>query len=395
MKKILIVMSNMGIGGAEKSLLSFLKALSVHEDKEAYAVDLMVVDPSGPFYSQIPDTVGKIAPPKALRWLGNGFGRELLTKHFSLTCLAGQIKWNLKKSSFPKPWNRQQRLWECWKSRIPEMPDRYDAAISYVDGYTNYYVMEKVNADKKILWVHSEYQKRGYDPVFDRPYYEKADGIVTISQQCKACIVQAFPTLEDKVFVLENITLPEDVLEKSKAGELPGFRGDLKLVTVARLNPLKGVDMAVEAAKLLKDSGLSFDWLIVGDGPERSALQAQIDMLGVGDCFCLAGSRENPYVFMNACDILVQPSRVEGRSIVLDEAMILEKPIVATNYTTVVDSLTHGETGLIVDMTPDAIAGGILRLYQDDVLKNTLRRNLRARPKDNTPLVRKYIDIMF
>jgi glycosyltransferase involved in cell wall biosynthesis len=155
------------------------------------------------------------------------------------------------------------------------------------------------------------------------------------------------------------------------------------------------VDIAIEAARQLKSAGVDFQWLVVGDGPERASLQAQIDSLGLGDCFALLGSRENPYGYMKACDILVQSSRVEGRSIVLDEAKILEKPIVATNYTTVVDSLIHGKTGWIVEMTPQAVADGILRLQQDENLRNQLRENLKKEPKGDGALLQRYMEIMF
>ena len=109
----------------------------------------------------------------------------------------------------------------------------------------------------------------------------------------------------------------------------------------------------------------------------------------------LLGSRENPYPYMKQCDILVQPSRVEGKSIVLDEAKILEKPIVATKYTSVVDSLTHGVTGWIVDMTPEAVARGIADLRQNPQLCQKLRDNLQALPKEDTALLDRYVKIMF
>lgn len=397
MKKILIVISNIGIGGAEKSLVSFLKSLTASDQHESYRIELMVVNPKGEFYSHIPREIVQIQPGRELRWLGTGFSGQLLTKYFSFRCLFGEIKWIFKKKlgRFPKKWNEQQKLWNCWKTIIPPLPGHYDTAISYIDGFTNYFVMDKVSADKKMLWIHSEYSKRRYDPEFDRAFYEQAQGIITISEQCRQCIVNAFPQCAEKVYVLENITIPEDVLDKSTQGDAPEFFGELKLLSVARLNPLKGIDLAVDAAKELKNAGVDFCWLVVGDGPERQKLQAQIHSLGLQDCFRLLGSRENPYPYIRQCDILVQPSRVEGKSIVLDEAQILQKPIVATNYTTVVDSLVHAQTGWIVEMTPEALARGILHLWQDDSLRQKLKDNLKAQPEQNRVLLQRYIETMF
>ncbi len=399
MKKILIVINDMGMGGAQRSLLSFLKCLQTSQWMEQYQVHIMVVDPSGGFYTQIPREFTQILPPVELHWLGSAFSKELLTKHFSVKCLLGEMKWLLKKrlGQFPKQWNVQQRLWDCWKDSIPELPGHYDVAVSYLDGFPNYYVMDKVQADKKVLWIHNEYQKLSYDPVYDRPYYEKADSIITISPKCRQCILQEYPLLEEKVHVLENITVPAEVLEKSRQGECPEFAGfhGLKLLSVGRLNTQKGYDLAIESAKILRDQGLSFLWLILGDGPERQVLQQQIDSNGLDDCFQLLGNRNNPYSYMAGCDILVQSSRFEGKSVVLDEAKILCKPIVVTDYTTAKDAISHGVTGWITPITAQGIGEGIWKLYQDAELKNRIVENLTALPKGNEAELLKYLQNMF
>ena len=397
MKKILIVIGDMKIGGAQKSLLSFLKCLSASDEMAQYQVDLMVVDPVGEFYPQIPAEIRLIPAPKPLRWLGSAFSVKLLTQQFSVQCLLTELVWLVRKrlGKFPGKWNTQQKLWHCWKEIIPQLPGHYDTAISYIDGFPNYYVMEKVKADKKVLWVHSEYRKMQYDPTYDRPFYQNADSIITISEQCRQCILQEFAECE--VSVLENITVARDVQEKSLAGACPEFSGfdGLKLLTVARLNPYKGVDIAIDGAMELKKQGIPFLWLVVGDGPERERLQAQIDRLALGEQFCLLGSRGNPYPYMRACDILVQPSRVEGKSIVLDEAKILGKLIVSTNYTTVKDSLQHLQTGVITEMDPKALAQGILQLHQDPSLQQQIKENVRQLPQEDGALLRRYIQTMF
>lgn len=392
MKKILIVICDMQIGGAQKSLLSFLQCLK--EQQLQYEIDLLVIDPAGPFYSQLPDNVRLVQPSRELRWLGGAMSRKLLQEHFSFKALLGEIKWLVTKNAHSQL-NLPQRLWRCWKSRIPQHPQAYDVAISYNDGVSGYYVMEKVQAQKKVLWVHSEYQKLRYDLEFDRPYYLQADRIVTISQVCKDCIIQAFPQFADKTFILENITRAQAVKEGSRRGECPEFqREGLRLLSVARLNPVKGIDLAVEAAQLLKRRNIPFYWLVLGDGPQRQQLQQQIDSLQLSEEFILLGSRENPYPYMAACDILVQPSRVEGRSIVLDEAMILCKPIVATCYATVTDILTHGQTGYITKMDPLSLADGICRLWQDEALRRKLTDCLKSLENQEKALLERYIAVM-
>lgn len=396
MKKILIVIGDMRIGGAQRSLLSFLKCLEIR--KNQYEIDLMVVDPAGEFYHQLPSGIRLLEPPTELRWLGTAFGKKLLKEHFSLKCLCRQMVWLLKKKTggFPKGWNTQQKLWHCWKKQIPELSGHYDAAISYIDGFPNYYLIEKVTADKKVLWIHNEYQKLQYDREYDRSFYEQADSIITISQRCKDCIAQAFPELQSKVHILENITVSQEVLEKSRIGECPEFADylGLKLLSVGRLNAQKGYDLAIESSVLLQKAGVPFLWLVLGEGPDRAQLEAQIASCNMQEHFRLLGSRENPYSYMAACDILVQSSRFEGKSVVLDEARLLCKPVVVTNYTTAGDSVEHGKTGWITAMTPQAIADGILKLYQDRAQTDAITAYLQSLDKGNEAELQRYIQLM-
>jgi len=398
MKKILIVISDMGLGGAQRSLLSFLKCMNASQQVTQYEINLMVVNPTGGFYAQIPQEIKQLMPPKALCWLGSTFSKRLLTKHFSVKCVFGKVKWMLKKKlgMFPERWNTQQKLWSCWKNQIPALAGYYDAAISYIDGFPNYYIMEKVSAKKKVLWIHNEYQKLQYDPEYDRPFYEKADRIITISDKCRQCILEVFPQFQEKVHILENISVSSEVLEKSGAGDCPEFLtyDGLKLLSVGRLNAQKGYDLAIESAKILRDQGISFLWLVLGDGPERQSLQQQIDRNALNEYFRLLGNCDNPYSYMAHCDLLVQSSRFEGKSVVLDEARILCKPVVVTNYTTAKDAVEHGKTGWITPMSPQGVAEGVLKLHRDAELRNSIVEHLQALPKGNEKELQKYIQSM-
>ena len=91
--------------------------------------------------------------------------------------------------------------------------------------------------------------------------------------------------------------------------------------------------------------------------------------------FSLDGQKKNPYPFMRRADIIVQPSRLEGKSMVLDEAKILGKAIVTTNYPSVADQIIDGETGVVTEMTPESVADGIERVLTDSVLRKQLEIN--------------------
>lgn len=397
MKKILIAITDMGMGGAQKSLLAFLQCLTASAEGKDYDIHLMVVDPSGAFLSQIPPQVKLIAPQKELRWLGSHLSKKLFKECFSWRGVIGECWWLLRKKLklFDEKLNIQQRMWQCWHHLIPDWQEHYDIAISYIDGYPNYYVMDKVQADKKVLWIHNEYQKLGYDPEFDERFYTACNQIVTISEQCRQCVLQDFPQYEDKVCVLENITVSAAVIRQSDGlCEEFAHTAGLKLLSVGRLNAQKGYHLAIGAAKRLKDAGVDFLWLILGEGPERQNLQQLIDKFELSDRIRLLGERSNPYPYMKQCDILVQSSLFEGKSVVIDEAKMLCKPIVATNYTTVSASICHGESGWIVDIKEEAVFEGIMRLKEDGQLRQRIIQHLQQLPKGNEQELCEYVSVM-
>ena len=399
MKKVLILIHNMKIGGAQKSLLSFLECLSDSNMRDEYEIHLMIPNPVGPLLTKVPENVKLVSAPLEYRWLSAPFTPELVRKHFSFKGLTAELIWMLRKllKLYPKGWNHSQLMWDCWRAMIPQYPTHYDAVISYIDGSTNYFAIEKVSADKKVLWIHNEYQKQGYDPSYDRKFFEQCDSVVTISEKCRDCMLQDLPQYGNKIHVLENITSGQmlDRLSQQFYPEEYEAKNGVKLLSVGRLNYQKGFDMAIQAAKELEESGLDFFWWIVGEGSEREKLQDMIAQEGLSHRIRLLGARENPYPYMRNCDILVQPSRFEGKSIVLDEAKILCKPIVATDYTTVTASIEHGISGWVVEMNPQGIAQGIQTLCRDSTLRDRLSAYLQNQPKGNEEELQKYIQLMF
>lgn len=396
MKKILIIIQDLESGGAQKSLLSFLKCLINTNNLFNYKIDLLVAKPEGIFYSKIPDEIRKLQTPKELVWIGVPLRSKILRKYSCLNGCIGKIKWIVgRRMCKNTTLNDDQMLWKVWRSLISENKNKYDIAISYMNGFPNYYVMDKVHAKKKILWIHNEYQKLNYNIEFDRPYYEACDRIITISQKCLESFTDVFPEFKDKIFVLENITIAEDIINMGNMGVAAEFNetNKLKLLSVGRLAEQKGFDIAIESAKILKERGLDFIWLILGEGPDRERLQTQIDRNNLNEHIRMIGTRENPYVYIKECDIFVQTSRFEGKSIVLDEAKIFCKPIVVTNYPTVGDSIANEKNGLIVEMDAMSIVDGIEKLAYDDELKRRFMMSL-SKEKTNEDSLKRYIELM-
>ena len=395
---VLIVINDLSSGGAQKSLSSFLKALKEQGLLYKYNIDLLVAQKKGIFVEDIPVEVNVIEAPKYFKWMNCELSDIDFIKDFSILGIYGKILTILKKRLKLNDDKGRSAFWYSWKNLIPTNKKEYDVAIAYMDGWPNYYVSQKVKSIKKVLWVHNEYQKLGYYKPLDEECYKACNQVITISEDCKASFIEAFHECKDKIDVLENITLTSDINNKANMGvadEFVGIDNDtLKILSIGRLTEQKAFDLAIKAAFVLKKSGTVFKWVILGEGPDREKLEKLITENGLEDCFIMPGIKSNPYVYIKACDIFVQSSIYEGKSIVLDEAKVLAKPIVVTNYKTVHASITNEKNGLIVEMTPDSVAEGIIRLLPGTELRNNIVAELETNNRGNEKELKKYLELM-
>ena len=391
MKDVLIVCYGMGCGGAEKSLISFLNRLP----KDRWNVDLIVANPNGMYMKQIPSTVHflnnqyeleNFATPMSLRRKKVCNGRDLIN----------QASWQIKSRFLCKNLSWNEKRWELWGKHLPKLKKRYDLAISYMNGPTNYYVIDKVTAKKKILWIHNEFEKLDVNYDYERNYYEKADRVVTISQDCVDSFARVYPDLRKKALVLENISSPETIRNAAKLVPEDDFfqYEGLKIVSIGRLAPQKGYEIAIDAAAKVKKQGIEFVWYILGEGELRAELEGLIKTNELVKEVKLVGIKENPYPYIAGCDIFAQTSRYEGKSIALDEAKILNKPILVTNYATVGASINSGENGLIVSMNGESVAEGLMQLSENQQLRNQLVENLKKEKTGNEEEINKYIQLI-
>lgn len=359
MKNILIVMATLYNGGAEKSLVNFLNELEV----DKYNVDLLLFEKRGIFLEQVPEYVNILDTPRRIEQLYNTdmkkVGAMLPIKLF------GSFFSKVVTSSLSEL--RGYRWKKFYKKFIPELPKHYDVAFAYISNDVMRYVVDKVTADRKIVTVHNDYHTANYSHVYDEPYFEKMDYIASISDICVNILKEEFPNCKEKIVCLPNIT--SSTVIKKRANEFMPQEYDTNItniLSVGRLNEQKGFDMAIDAAAIMKQRGTKFKWFIIGNGELQAKLEAQIKEKKVEDCFVLLGVRENPYPYVKNCDLFIQPSRFEGKSVVLDEAKILIKPIIATNYPTVKDQLEDGKEGKIVPMNSEGIADGIMSVIRNE-----------------------------
>jgi glycosyltransferase involved in cell wall biosynthesis len=360
-KRLLFVTQYLHTGGVEKSLLTLLSDL----DYDKYEVDLLLFDHSGVLFPMVPSQV-QILPPlfqcystplsqAAVQLLREGRFRLLAGKF--LGSLLGRL------GSGKGVGVR----WSIYRHTLPKVKTHYDVAISYLDFFCNYYVTEKVSADKKIVYNHMDYaysQTQGWPcPRLERKSFQISDYIVTVAESARKSLEGFFPEFAQKMRVIHNRVSSEAVRKLSgEAGFTDGFNG-IRIATVARLCEEKGLWLALDACWRLVQEGYDIRWYLVGNGPLREELDARSRELGLENNFILLGEKSNPYPYMKGCDIYVQPSKTEAHCIAVEEAIALCRPIVVTDIPSFKQQITDGETGIIVPANEEGLAEGIKRLF--------------------------------
>lgn len=389
MKKILIVMTSLYNGGAEKSLVNLLNEMK----PDKYQIDLLLFKRSGMFLQQVPSWVNVLETPESLKYL---YTPEILLKKSVSKTICRYIGTVVSKVFTNNLRAAKGMRWKYFYSnQIDKLQEHYDVALAYISGEILYYVSEKVDADKKIVWVHNDYREAQHPKKYDLPHLKKMDNIVSISQRCVDILKEEFPELSQKVLMIPNIT--SSIVVHNRAGEFYPTEYDkkkFKILSIGRLFSQKGFDIAIDAAKLLKDRGMKFCWYIVGEGEEREMLEKQIKENHVQEFVKLLGSKENPYPYIKNCDLFAQTSRYEGKSVVLDEAKILAKPILVTDYPTVADQIEKNIEGHIVDLNAKSIADGIETLMKDSHMMNLFNENLSKREYGNQEIVKSYYTLI-
>lgn len=378
-KKVLFVMNNLSSGGAEKSLSSLLQVL----DYSLYDVDLLLFKPGGIFFSNLPKEVKLLEEPSEYKYFDMPIKLAL-----SQSIKRGRIDTVLSRIGasfiFRKEQNRsrcEQLAWKYISKPLENIDKSYDVAIGYLEKSSIYFIVDKVKSNKKIGWIHTNYSNSRMDSQIDKMYFQKLDNIVTVSEECAQSLSDNFPDLKSKVKVIGNIVSPKTIIRLSKESKIEDLNFNsnyTNIITVARLGYEKGIDLAIEACKILKNDGYKVRWFVLGYGTEYELSECSrlIEGYGLKDNFQLLGVRENPYPYITKADIYVQPSRYEGKSIAIEEAKILNKPIVVTNFSTVKGQIENGKNGIIVDIDSNSISLGIRQMIEDKGLLIKLKKNL-------------------
>lgn len=384
-KSILFLIGNLESGGVSKSMVSLLNTI----DRQKYDVSLWMGSPMGLFYGLLPKDITLLSDDRITFLLKGKTGLYSLLKRGHLLLFIGSLL-----RLFLSCVNKSYAGW--WLAKLMPIIENkeYDLIVDYNGQHQLYYMVDKLKGKKKISFFHSDYAKWSYYYQMDRYYYSKVDFIYTISDVCVQSLKSFFPNQVHKIQLMENITSPqliqrmsnEQILDMSMDEQTKSF------LTIGHISVKKGTDLAIKAAAILKKKGIKFKWFFLGKEIEN--FKDLINQLDLTENIIYLGMHSNPYPYLKRADIYIHPSQFEGKSIALDEAKILCKPIVVTNFSTVKDQFEDRVNASICDMNPNSLSDAIIELLEDEYLKNKYKKYLCSHLIDNSNEINKIYQII-
>ena len=362
-RKILFLTTQFNHGGVERSLIEVCKAL----DPSKYDLTLFLRNDKTELVHLLPSYV-KVIVNKDGHYFR--YPAAVLYRALALACApfsrekSGKYQRKLEDFIYrQKIRNPQKRFFRN---------ERFDVVVSYTVHLCTEMAL-LIDADRHYVFFHSE-EADFHQDITSRafPDYDK---IVAVGPGVEILLREHFPQFNDKIIQLCNYIdapkiyalaeeIPPEIEETKKSGAL-------MFTTSARMVSEKGYELAVGAAKLLRENGVDFEWYFLGDGFERPNVERLIRSNGLEDRIHLKGFVKNPYPYMAQCDIYVHPAYLEAQPLAIMEAIALGKAIVSTDSLGGKAVLENGKKGLLTSQTADGIAEGILRFLREPALKQS------------------------
>lgn len=370
-------------GGVSKSMSTLLNVV----DTRRFEVDVLILNPTGVFMELLPKDISIINDAKT----------QLLFSTFP-----NNIPQLLKKGYFVAAFLRIIAAFFMTFSKgmggrilalgILKINKEYDLAVDYNGQHQLYYLVDSVKAKVKVSFFHSDYSKWDYYFSQDKKYYKQIDKIYTISDTCVTVLKNYFPQESSKIELFENISSLE-LIESLAATDIKPLHEN-SIVTIGHLTEKKGTLLVLDVASLLKEKGVIFKWYFIGEDSQDNDYKLIVKQKGLEDSIIFIGVTPNPYPYIKMSKIIVHLSYFEGRSIALDEAKLLCKPMVVTNFSTVNDQFTHNYNATITSFDKMEIANHIIELLTNQELREKYSCNLKKESKSNYSEIEKLYSLI-
>ncbi len=387
----------MELGGAESALIGLLTAF----DYDRVDVDLFIHAHRGPLMTQIPARVNLLPEIKAYSMIEAPI-KEVVRQGY-LSVAWARMKAKMRHRRYADNLNESQRsldasefqyVAECVERYLPDInPDvEYDLCISFMAPHN--YALNKVRANRYLAWIHTDYGAIHINKTQELPMWAGYDHIASISSDVTQSFCKRFPELGDKIIEIENI-IPTELIRMRADYAVDVFdKNHINLLSVGRFCNAKNYDNVPDIAKRMVEAGLNnLRWYIIGFGNEALIRQKIVES-GMEKHVIILGKKDNPYPYIKACDIYVQPSRYEGKSVTVREAQILCKPVAVTAYPTASSQICDHNDGVIVPLDNEGCARELTRFICDEMLQTHIISHISKHDYGNRTEVEKIYQLL-
>lgn len=385
--KLLFVINNMKIGGTRRSLINFLNYLNNYDVE----VSLLIFSPYGEYINEIPKNINVL---EGDAWLKSSFSEiEDLKKSKSYISILNRVILKIGK----KLLGEKKVIKFIFNNYIKKIENyEYDAVIGFQEGLCNDFA-SMVNSKKNILWIHNNYENlqplsRGF-----KESYENASNIVFVANASMDTFVNNMPELVYKMSVIKNtlpqkniISLGDEDIEDEKIFKTNA----INIVSVGRVAPQKAFDRIVEVGKYLKKKDLNFNWIIIGDGENKSKLKNKIEIEGLGQYIKLIGSKPNPYAYIKKSDLFVMTSIYESQPMAIMEALTLGVPVITTKFDSVNEIIKDKPFAIVCENSVDGLCMSIEEIINNKEKINSMKISTCEFKYNNEKIVKQFFSLI-
>lgn len=398
MKKILIVSHAMELGGAERALLGLLNNI----DYSRFSVDLFLERHVGELLGFIPKEVNLLPEDSAYACMAVPASQVIKKLKLGVACgrFIGKKKAdefiirNGIKDGSDVLINYSQKYTVKFMPMISNQ--EYDLVISFLTPH--YFAAEKTKGKVKVAWIHTDYSAIEIDRDSEKEMWSKYDKIISISQEVTNSFLKVLPELKDKITVIPNMH-PADFIKTRAQDPIPADEmpenGEIKLLSIGRFCNAKNFDnLPFICRELVHTYGLNVKWYVIGYGTDTELIKANIQKAEMQNNVIILGKKSNPYPYIRRCNFYIQPSRYEGNAVTVNEALILQKPVVITDYSTAGSQINSGVDGVIVPLENELCAKEIAEFITNTELQKKIVSNISVMDFSNSQEIEKLYKLM-
>lgn len=383
---LIVLMRDFSIGGSLTSLLNFLELLKQEKHIE---IDLLMLNYDGILY----DTNRIYARLlKENMWLRSVYVQPSLLKR------KGHYLDFIRRGLFvaAKKVLGMDRAMTILYQRQARRYTGYDVCIAFQEGRSTTFA-QYVPTCKRIAWLHNEYQwivGNESEAAMEKKYL-CFDHIVGVSDTVTQSFAAYHPTLSTRCITVYNPMNVDGIKGKSyEAVQEMSLHSGTIFISVGRFAKQKQFQRVPEVAARLLQDGLAFHWYIIGAGQEFDQVKARCETMGVQAHVHLLGQQGNPYAYMAKADCQVITSLYEAHPMVANEALILHKPVITTNYPSAKEVVKHGKNGLICENSVDGLYQAMATFLQDVVLRKKLMENALCFEYSNAKIAAQFMALL-